>query len=164
MAADRNAELLGGMSLFHGLTPQQLSAVAKLGEKEFFGAGDAIIRNRSKSKAAYLILSGSVETRPTKKSGLEPEIFEAGALIGEMAMLTDSVALMDVVARERVRALAISREALYRLMDEDPEIALRLSETLTARLLNLAYDLRELDARFAALEASADETIAALSA
>jgi CRP-like cAMP-binding protein len=162
MTADKNAELLGGVPLFHGLSPQQLAAIAARGTKQFFEAGAAVIKNRSKSKSAYLILSGTVETRPPKSSGLEPETFEAGSLVGEMAMLTEAVATMDVIAKDRMRALSIARSDLYELMEEDPDIAFQLSDKVTERLIFLAHDLRELDARFAALEISVDDTLAAL--
>ncbi|HKJ61938.1 MAG TPA: cyclic nucleotide-binding domain-containing protein [Hyphomicrobiales bacterium] len=162
MVSDKNAELLGGVPLFHGLSSGQISAVVAKGEKEFFASGETIIKARSRFKAAYLILSGTVETRPSKKSGLQPETYDAGSLVGEMAMLTDTIAAIDVVATERVRALALSREALYKVMEEEPEIAFHLSDKITERLVLLAHDLRELDARLAVLELSADDTLLAL--
>jgi hypothetical protein len=45
-------------------------------------------------------------------------------------------------------------------MESDPSIAHHLSERITERLIFLARDLREVDARFAMLEASLDEVIA----
>lgn len=162
MVSDKNAELLGGVSLFHGLSSGQLSAIAAKGKKEFLESGETIVKARSKFKAAYLVLSGTVETRPSKKSGLQYETYDAGSLIGEMAMLTDTIAAMDVVATKRVRALAISREALYEVLEEDPGIAFHLSDKVTERLLRVANDLRELDARYALMELSADDTLLAL--
>lgn len=162
MVSDKNAELLGSVPLFEGLSPKQLLAVTARSEKRFFENGETLVKARSKLKAAYLILSGTVETRPPKKSALESEQYESGALIGEMAMLTDTIAAFDVVATERVRALAITREALFEVMEADPEIAFLLSEKITDRLLLLAHDLRELDAKLASLEFSADSTLLAL--
>ena len=162
MVTDKNAELLGGVPLFDGLSLKQLLAVTARGEKRFFENGETLVKARSKLKAAYLILSGTVETRPSKKSALESERYESGTLIGEMAMLTDVIATFDVVATERVRALAISREALFEVMEADPEIAFHLSDKITDRLLLLAHDLRELDAKLATLEFSADNSLLAL--
>lgn len=159
MASVKNAEMLGGIALFHGLSSGQLSAIAAKGEKEFFNGGHTIVKARSKFKAAYLILSGTVETRPTKKSGLQPESYDAGSLVGEMAMLTDTVAAIDIVAAERVRALAISREALYEVLEKNPEIAFHLADKVTERLLQVSHDLRELDAKLALVEYSADDML-----
>jgi CRP-like cAMP-binding protein len=162
MVSDKNAELLSGVPLFDGLSLKQLLAVTAKGEKKFFENGETIVKARSKFKAAYLVLSGTVETRPPKKTGLQSESYESGTLIGEMAMLTETIAALDVVATERVRALAISREALFEVMEADPEIACYLSDKITDRLVLLAHDLRELDARLATLEFSADHALLAL--
>ena len=162
MVSDKNAELLGRVPLFEGLPLKQLLAVTAQGEKKFFENGETIVKARSKFKAAYLGLSGAIETRPPKKTGLEFERYESGSLIGEMAMLTETIASFDVVATERVRALAISRESLFEAMEADPEIACHLSDKITDRLLLLAHDLRELDAKLATIEFSADDALLAL--
>jgi CRP-like cAMP-binding protein len=159
MALDKNAELLGNVPLFSGLAPDKLTAIVAIGKKSFFEADTTIIKRRTKGKTGYLILSGRAVTRPPKTLGIEPETLEAGILIGEMAMLTQTTYTLDVVVEERVRALAIEREALFGLMEEDPSIAHHFAERITERLIFLARDLREVDARFAVLEASLDDVI-----
>lgn len=162
MALDKNAELLGGVPIFHGLAPDKLAAIVAKGKKAFFEAGATIIKRRTKGKTGYLILSGRAATRPPKGSGAEPEVLEAGILVGEMAMLTETVYSLDVVVEERVRALAINRDDFFAVMEEDPSIAHHVAERITERLIFLARDLREVDARFAALEATLDDVIASV--
>ena len=159
MALDKNAELLGRVPLFSGLTQEQLGAIASKGKKTFFEAGAPIVKRMAKGECGYLILSGVAVTRPPKGLRMEPERLEAGALIGEMAMLTETVYGLDVEAEERVRALSIDRTDLYALMEEDPSIAHALREMITERLIFIARDLREADARFAMLEASLDDIL-----
>lgn len=160
MALDKNVELLGGVPLFSGLAPDKLAAIVAIGKKSFFEDGAPIIKRRTKGKTGYLILSGRAVTKPPKTLAIEPETLEAGTLVGEMAMLTDTIYSLDVVVDERVRALAIDREALFGLLEQDPSIAYYLAEQITERLVFLARDLRDVDARFAALEASLDEAMA----
>jgi CRP-like cAMP-binding protein len=93
---------------------------------------------------------------------LEPEVLEPGVLVGEMPMLTETVYGLDVLARERVRALGINRDDLFALMETDPSIAQHLAEKITERLIFLARDLREVDLRFAMVEASLDGMIASM--
>lgn len=162
MAIDSNVELLGDVALFEGLQPDLLFKIASKGQKVFFDAGETLVEAGEKCTKGLLILSGTVETRPLADSVLSPETFEAGTLVGEMAMLTEVEASMDIVARERVRALAIDRNGLYALMDDEPDIAFHLSDRVTERLIDFANDLRSLDVRLAALELSADDTIAVL--
>ena len=162
MVLDKNAELLGDVPIFSGLPPEKLTAIVDIGKKTFFETGSTIVKRRSKGNTGYLILSGRARTKPPKGSDLEPEILEAGFLVGEMAMLTDTVYSLEVAVEERVRALAIDRDDLFTVMENDPSIAHHLAERITERLIFLARDLREVDARFASLEASLDDAIASV--
>jgi CRP-like cAMP-binding protein len=162
MALDKNAELLGGVPLFSGLTPEQLAAIVTKGKKTFFETGAPIVKRSADGLGGYLILSGRAITCPPEGIQMEPETLERGALIGEMAMLTETVYGMDVLAEERVRALCLERADLYALMEEDPAIAHGIREKITERLIFIARDLREADTRFAVLEASLDDVIASV--
>lgn len=162
MALDKNAELLGSVPLFHGLAVEQLTAISTKARKRFFEAGATILSSGTLGQTAYLILSGCARTQPAEGSALEAEQLETGTLIGEMAMLVETIYTLDVVAESRVRALAITREDLFEVMEADPSIAQHLSEQITERLIFLACDLREVDTRFAMLEATLDDVIASV--
>lgn len=160
MALDKNAELLGKVQIFGSLATEQLSAIVAKGKKTFFEAGARVIASGETGQTAYLILSGHAVTKPPKASKLEPEKLGPGTLIGETAMLTETVYSIDVVAEARMRTLALKREDLFAVMEADPSIAQELADKITERLIYLARDLREVDARFALLEASIDEVMA----
>jgi len=159
MALESNAELLGRVSIFEGLTAEQLSAIASKGKKTFFSEVATLLREDETGDRAYLVLTGLALTEPAEGSGLAVEMLEPGTLIGEMAMLVESVHRITVKAKVRVRALAIERSDLYEVMETDPSIAQHFSEKLVDRLLHLANDLRHMDVRFAALELSLDHTL-----
>ena len=160
MALDKNAELLGKVPIFGGLATEQLSAIVAKGKKTFFEAGAQVIASGDTGQTAYLILSGHAVTKPPKASRLEPETLGPGTLIGETAMLSETEYSINVVALDRMRTLALKREDLFAVMETDPSIAHNLADKITERLIFLARDLREVDARFALLEASIDELIA----
>jgi CRP/FNR family transcriptional regulator, cyclic AMP receptor protein len=160
MALDRNVELLEQVPIISGLSQELIKSIALKGKKVFFEAGAKIVAAGATGKTAYLVLSGRVSSRPPSESRLEREYLESGVLIGDLAMLVETTYPMDVVAEDRVRALAIERSDLFSLMETDPGIALHFSEKITERLIFLARDLREVDARFAVLEASLDEALA----
>lgn len=162
MALEQNIELLGQVPIFSGLTQEQLAAIAGKGKKTYFAEGAVILSAGEKGDAAFLILTGAATTVPEKESGLEPETLEAGTLLGEMAMLVESTHNLTVKAKVRVRALAFERSQLLEVMEADPSIAHHLSEKLVDRLIVLANDLRQVDARFAALEMTLDHTLAAI--
>jgi len=160
MALDRNVELLEQVPIFNGLTQEQLKAITIRGKKVFFEAGATIVSAGKTGKTGYLLLSGRAGSRPPAESKLEREYLEAGVLIGDLAMLVETVYSLDIVAEDRVRALSIERSDLFALMETDPAIAHHFAEKITERLIFLARDLREVDARFAMLEASLDESLA----
>jgi CRP-like cAMP-binding protein len=101
-------------------------------------------------------------TRSPQDSELAPEKLGPGTLIGETAVLTETVHSLDVVAQERMRTLALRRDDLFEAMEADPSIAYSLAEKIRERLMFLARDMREVDARFALLEASIDDVIASV--
>jgi CRP/FNR family transcriptional regulator, cyclic AMP receptor protein len=162
MALESNIELLGDVPIFSGLEPEQLKAIALKAKKAFFEVGANIVTAGKTGNTAYLIQSGRAVTRPPAGAKFEAEQVEAGVLVGELAMLAETIYTLDVVAEERVRALAIERDDLFAVLEADPAIAHHLSERVTERLIFLARDLREVDARFAMIEASLDEVIASI--
>jgi CRP-like cAMP-binding protein len=159
MALETNAELLGRVPIFEGLSQAQLTAIANKGKKSFFSEGAAIFRAGDKGDSAYLVLTGLATTDPEPESGLTPEILEPGTLVGELAMLVETTHRLTVNAKVRVRALAIPRADLYELMEADPSIAHHFSEKLAGRLNVLAQDLRQLESQFAKIENAADELL-----
>jgi CRP/FNR family transcriptional regulator, cyclic AMP receptor protein len=154
MALETNAELLGRVPIFEGLSPEQVTAIANRGKKTFFAEGAPIVKAGDKGDTSYLVLTGLAATEPEAESGLEAEMLEPGTLVGELAMLVENTHTLTVKAKVRVRALAITRADLYELMEADPSIAHHFSQKLVARLAELATDLRRLDTQFAAVEFS----------
>ena len=161
MALDTNAALLGRVPLFDGLTQEQLLAIIAKSKKTFFEADEILTRAGEAGDTAHLILSGAAVTQPPEGEEYGPVRLEAGAFAGELAMLVETAYVLTIVAQERVRALAISRKDLLEVMEADPSIAHHFAEKLIDRLAALAHDLRAVDAKFAVLEATLDEAIAA---
>lgn len=161
MTSKTSVELLRQIQLFADLTEEQLTAIVEKSTKTFFEEGSPIIVSGKPGKAAYLVLSGTAITKPPKSTRIPAEELGVGTLIGEIAALADTRYSLTIVAKERLRALMIERETLHALMEIEPAIAGAISEKLTERLIFLAHDLREVDAKFAMFEASMDEAIAA---
>jgi len=152
MALETNAELLGRVPIFQGLSRRQLATIAANGKETFFDAGAAILQADTSGTAAYLLLNGFAVAEPLNQNELAKEVLGYGALLGELAMLVETTFSVTVWARCQVRALALKRDVLLDIMERDPTIACHLSEKLLQRLLSLAVDLRKVDAQFAELE------------
>src|SRR5271166_1076881 len=112
---DQKIELLREVSLFRGLSDNHLGAVADIGEKSFFEAGDNLITKGESATAAYLILTGKADCSKMEKGETVIEDLWPGTLVGELGMLVETVHSFTVTAKERLRALAIPREAFAAL-------------------------------------------------
>ncbi|MDX2263362.1 MAG: cyclic nucleotide-binding domain-containing protein [Hyphomicrobiales bacterium] len=156
MAMDTTTELLAQVPIFQGLTQAQIGAIAAAGKKCFFEAGETIIRSGEDGSAAYLILSGRARVSEPVDPAADVNLLP-GSFTGELAMLVEMTYSTTVVASERIRALSIQRSALLPVMEADPTIARHFSDKLMQRLLDLAEELRQVDAQFAAIEAAFED-------
>lgn len=152
---EKNVELLAQLPIFQGLTHHQLGMIADCGSKAFFQAGDAIVREGEQGEVAYMILTGKASCFIRNRNETFEEDLWPGTLIGELAMLVETIYPITVVAKERVRALAIHREAFREVMERDPAIAQHMSDMLLARLSGLVEQLRTVDEKLAAIEEAA---------
>jgi CRP/FNR family transcriptional regulator, cyclic AMP receptor protein len=147
-------ELLENLPIFGGLARAQLGSIVDAASKAFFEAGDNLITKDQPGDTAYLIMTGSARCVHFPGTPAAGDEIEPGSLVGELAMLADTVHAMTVQAKVRVRALALRREALRRIMVRDPVIAQQISDNLLARLQTFASELRRLDNLLANIEGS----------
>jgi CRP-like cAMP-binding protein len=158
MAADLIVRALARLPLFEGLTLVQLNEIARRAEHVLYHPGAMLMEENTEGHAAILIISGEAArvSGPELKSRLEP--VPPGSLLGETAMLVEAIYGSTVVARGHVRALHISRDELRAQMLADPSVADRLVHNIAQRLLDLAAELRRIDA---VLAGTAEPLIAA---
>jgi CRP-like cAMP-binding protein len=149
---DPNIELLQAVSLFRGLHEKQLRAILEVTQKTFFQSGEELIAKDEIGNTAFLIISGSARCYSVQYAPAAEDILERGALVGQFAMITETVHNFSVRAIERIRALAIRRAALRKVMEADPLIAQQISDNLLIRLRSLASELRQFDGRLAGME------------
>src|SRR5690606_27684464 len=133
------------VALFQGLTPFQITEIARTAERIVFKPGDTIVAAGVEGDAAFLIVGGdAVRVEGPTIAGVA-EIITPGSLVGEMAMLIETEHTSTVVARTPVRALKITREAMLAHMTADPSIADHLVARISSRLASLADELRAID-------------------
>lgn len=159
MAIETNAELLGRVPIFQGLSAAQLHTIAASCDDRIFEEGTPILKAGGTGEAAYLILSGYVAPEAGVEAGSVMDVLGYGTLLGELAMLVETCFTLTVTARWRVRALVLDRVKLYALMETDPSIAFHFAEKLRYRLDGVAEDLRRMNAHFDALEQFLEESL-----
>src|SRR3990170_3295782 len=133
------------LPLFRALKPLQLTEIVRRADRIVFRPGDIIIEEDQIGEAAIVIVSGDA----VRTTGLEPgaaaEPVPEGSIIGEMAMLVETVHTATIVARGPVRALRLSRTEMHAQMTEDPRLAQHLTQQITERLKRLAAEVHAID-------------------
>jgi CRP-like cAMP-binding protein len=163
MAIDALIAPLLRVRLFHGLSTQQIGAIARRAERIMYRDGAVISEEGDAADAAVLIVSGPTE----RVAAGEREAVEPGSLIGEMAMLTEHTYGSTVIARGPVKAMRLPRAAMHALMLDDQSLADHMVEHMSQRLSTVLHDLQAIDQALAAPQsalASMADALAALPA
>lgn len=142
MAIDALVKPFLSLPLFRGLKPLQITEIVRRADRIIYRPGEALIREDAAGDAAIVIISGEAVRISAGEAAVR--VLE-GALVGELAMLVETVHSATVIAKTPVRALRLSRTELHALMREDPALAEHFSMRIAARLKRLALELRSID-------------------
>ncbi len=80
-------------------------------------------------------------------SSVAPVVAGPGALIGELALISDGKRPVTAVAREISTVLRITRQLFLKMLEGYPEAALRMRESIIARLNRTTNELERVQAR-----------------
>ena len=141
------------LPLFQGLKPLQLTEIVRRADRIVYRPGDVIIKEDEAGEAAIIIVSGEAVRVTGMDPGEAAEPIAEGSMIGELAMLVETIHSATIIARGSVKALRLSRTEMHAIMAEDPNLADHLTQKITARLQRLAQELREVDQALADMSA-----------
>ena len=147
MALQDDVRNIASIPTLRDLGPDALRLIAFSSETRILRAGDVLFRRGDRSDGGFVILSGAVVLETGRG---QPTIVRGPALVGDAALIVDTVRPATASAREPSSVLAISRALFHRVLSEYPAGATRLRQTLATRLLALQGDLDAL--RLAVLE------------
>ena len=138
MALHDDVRNLASNPTLRDLEPDALRLIAFSAETRILRAGDILFRRGEPSDGGFVVLSGaiSLETGDSLASIARPP-----ALIGDSALIAETVRPCTALAREPSSVLKISRSLFHRVLSEYPDSALRLRRSLGGRLLTLRDDL-----------------------
>lgn len=127
---------LNKLSLFEGLTNEQLHFVAERGRQRTYKADEAIVHQDDPGEMFYIVRQGTVKVSITLPDGNEVflALLASGDTFGEMSLIDTSGRSADVVTQEETTLLAIERAAFDHLMETSPQFARNLMKILARRL------------------------------
>jgi CRP/FNR family transcriptional regulator, cyclic AMP receptor protein len=130
------AELLRRVSLFSELSGEELEQIARVAVPRSYPGGSVILREGDPGDTCYLLRSGRARVVRQHPDGRAITLTNLGAgeIFGELAMFGGEVRSATVEAIDDVQAVAILAGDLKRLLNEHPELAVKLLGALAARL------------------------------
>ena len=140
----RTAELLRAVPLFTGLSAAELDKIARVAVPRRYAPGSIVLREGDPGDTCYVLQRGRVRITRQHADGRTITLTNLGPgeIFGELAMFGGEVRSATVEALDDVQAVGILAGDLKRLLNEHPEIAVKLLGALGERL-------REANARIA---------------
>ena len=128
--------LLAGTKLFGPLGDADRLAIAKQMRAVSFDSGQMMFARGDEGAEIYLLIAGRVRLSVFTNEGRELAFLNAGPgeFFGEIAALDGGVRTADARALSAVKAMALSRAGLKRLMETAPAISDTVIRFLCARL------------------------------
>ena len=117
------------------VTDEELRPIVKALRRVQYTCGETLFSQGETGEAAYVIIRGNVAGRVDFQSGTAPHTFtlEAGALFGEMSLLTGLPRTATLAAAGEVSLLEIPRTAFVQLLGLRPDIPAKLAELAAQR-------------------------------
>ena len=141
MGLDDNIGRLACNPTFAMIEPDALRLLAFSGDTLILRAGDVLFRRDEISNCGFVVLTGSVALDTSGHGASTARIVRPPGLIGEYALLTETRRPATAIAREPSTVLRISRPLFLRILQEFPESAERLRQSLSERLGQFIGDL-----------------------
>lgn len=135
------------------LSPEQTEVLARAGTVRSFSAGGVLFRAGDSGYELMVITSGRVAIVDGYGTSAEREIVEhgPGRFLGELNLLTGQAVYLTAVAREATEAIAVTPEALRRVLAQEPTLSDILMRALLVRrsiLLGTGVGLRVIGSRY----------------
>lgn len=151
---NQDIETLRKVPFFSVLDREALRLVAFSAESRVFRAGDVVFRRGEASDAGYVLMSGAVALDAADNGAPTPYLAKPGMLIGELALIIDTVRPATAIVREQGTLLRIARTTFRRMLDEFPEAAGPIRDLIAARATAMASQLGRIRRNLLALDES----------
>ena len=137
MARDEKIDLLRTVPLFGGLRDRELERISALADIIDLPADRRIMSQGERGAEMFVLVTGNAHI---ERDGASLGDRGAGAVLGEIALLDGGPRTATVTLSKASRLLVLARREFLTLLDEFPEIRLRILETVASRLRSLDHD------------------------
>jgi CRP-like cAMP-binding protein len=135
MTIESEVRSLQAIPMFRGVDATKLKLLAFTSERMSFEPGERLFAQGDVSDSAFVILAGSVVVSINAADGpMRIADIGAGAIVGEMGVLSGSRRSATVTAAEPTVALHIGKDVFFDLLKEFPAIAIAVMRDIAVRL------------------------------
>jgi CRP/FNR family cyclic AMP-dependent transcriptional regulator len=144
-------KVLKKVSLFSGLTEEQLEVIGQHCKGRSFKSGHVLFQEKEMGAEFYVVMSGSVKIYTS--SGGEDKIlslFKSGDSFGELSLLDGKPRSASAAVVEDSVLLTLEKVSFLRVLQENFDIAIMIMQELCQRLRDTnqhVHDLTFLDSR-----------------
>jgi CRP-like cAMP-binding protein len=123
-----------------GREPLRILAIGA--ENRYVHEGDVLFREGELADAGYVVQEGSFALASERSpGGAQPVVVGPGALLSELALLTETVRLATATAIEPSAVVRIPRKLFLKMLEGYPDAARRLREVIAMRAEQAMRDI-----------------------
>ena len=134
MALEDDIAFFEQVPTFAALGKQALQVLAIGAETRHLQSGAVLFYAGEMADAGYLVQEGSLLLEPGTFSDGKEFSVGPGTLVGELALLTDTVAPATAIAREPTTVVRIPRTLFRKMLEGYPVAAQRLRDLMASRV------------------------------
>jgi CRP-like cAMP-binding protein len=139
--------ILARVPTFAQLGFSALQIVAIGSESKHLAEGETLFRAGETTDAGYVIQEGSLKLTPDGPGWSDPSVtFGPGALIGELALITETVCSATAIAAEPTTVMRISRSLFRKVLEGFPDAARLMRDRFAASARPVSDELSRLRA------------------
>jgi CRP-like cAMP-binding protein len=139
MSIDDDIAFLERVPTLAVLGREALRILAISAENRYVHDGVSLFKQGEDADAAYVVQEGSFEL--SIPGATQPTTVNAGALIGELALITETQRTTTATAREPSTVIRIPRSVFLKMLEADPAAARRLRNSIASRVNDTAREL-----------------------
>jgi CRP-like cAMP-binding protein len=149
LALEDDIRLLSSVDLFSELGSEQLRLLAFGSETLSLKAGQDLYAEGDHADGAYVVVSGRIVLYRKRDDGRHViETCTTGDILGELALIAQTDRLTSAAAETDADLIRLNRALFRRILEEYPEIAIRLHARVSAQLQELLHRIQSLAPKF----------------
>ena len=131
LGRNEKVDLISKVPLFARCSKKELEQIASVADEIDLAGGKQLMREGATGREFFVILEGSAEVA---QAGETINTLGPGDFFGEIALISHGPRTATVTTTSPVRALVVTERSFHRLVDESPEIQLKVLGAAVERL------------------------------